>query len=94
MRKYTRLKHLDVNMHGTTAAAASGASHTQTNLTSFTRRRCDPAWSEKMTQLITAMTSQDMLPLNFVEGKGFSKFMEYVEPQYTVTQNDNLPFLD
>lgn len=51
---------------------------TQTNLTSYTQRRCDPAQSETVMQLITTMTSQDMLPLNTVEGKGFGKLMEYV----------------
>ena len=84
MRNHIQLKHLDVNLHETMAADASGASHTQADLTLFTRRRCSPVRSERITQLITIMTSQDMLPLNFEEGKGFRKLMEYVEPEYTV----------
>ena len=43
MRNHIRLKHLDVNLHETTAADASGASHTQADLTLFTRRRVLPS---------------------------------------------------
>lgn len=75
MRDHLKHRHVDVNLEQ--AAAGAGASQTpQTPITSFTaptHRRCDPARSEKITQLITAMAAEDMLPLNFVETKGFQK---------------------
>ena len=37
---------------------------------------------DPITQLITnMMIAGDMLPLNFVEGKGFRELMEFVEPE-------------
>ncbi len=37
-----------------------------------------------MTQLIAEMTAEDLLPISFVEGEGFKRLMNYVEPHYTV----------
>ncbi len=59
----------------------------QTSFTSFatpTHRCCDADQSEMITQLITEMTAHDLLPLCFVEGKGFRRFMLHIEPEYTV----------
>ncbi len=32
--------------------------------------------------LITKLTARDMLPLCFVEGKGFRDLIRYIEPKY------------
>ncbi len=56
------------------------------SITSFTttHRRCDVVHTEKITDLISEMISRDLLPLSFVEGEGFCKLMDFVEPEYRV----------
>ncbi|KAK1172920.1 calcyclin-binding protein isoform X1 [Acipenser oxyrinchus oxyrinchus] len=55
-----------------------------TSFASSSPRCCDPAGAEQITQLLTKMITQDMLPLSFVEGQGFCELMGFVEPEYKV----------
>ena len=48
------------------------------------RRRCDPARTEFVTNLIVNMIEEDLLPLSFTEGSGFRKLMAAIEPEYVV----------
>ncbi|KAK0134197.1 Zinc finger BED domain-containing protein 1 [Merluccius polli] len=84
MRNHLQSKHLDVNLDGT----ENSQTPKQARITAFTspttRRCCDPGRSEKIHRLITEMTAVDMLPLSFVEGKGFNKLLNFLEPEYTV----------
>ena len=48
------------------------------------QRRCDDKRAGQTTALITRMIAQDMLPISFVEGKGFHELMGFAEPEYTV----------
>ncbi len=83
-RSHIPLRHLDVNLQGKQATTSNTR---QTNITTFatpTHRRCDADRSQKITQPISEMTARDLLPLCFVEGKGFHKLIHYTEPEYTV----------
>ena len=85
MRNHLRFKHVGLG----TLGEASGQTVTtkQTAISSFTvplGRRCDAVRSKRITDLITNMITKDMLPLSFVEGEGFRKLMECVEPEYKV----------
>lgn len=40
--------------------------------------------NEILTQKITLMLSKDLLPISFVEGKGFNHFVSYLAPNYVV----------
>lgn len=53
------------------------------SITSFTTTHCpvDPVHAEKITELISEMISRDLMPLSFVEGEGFCKLMDFVEPE-------------
>jgi len=64
---------------------ADATTSSQTSIRDFTiRQKCDKGRAEKMTQLIAEMTAEDLLPISFVEGEGFKRLMNYVEPHYTV----------
>ncbi len=64
---------------------ADATTRSQTSIRDFTiRQKCDTGRAEKMTQLIAEMTAEDLLPISFVEGEGFKRLMNYVEPHYTV----------
>ncbi len=56
-------------------------------------QRADPVMltcQKKRTQLISEVTARDMLPLCFVEGKGFCMYKRYIEPEKTVpTESHN-----
>ena len=71
--------HEDVNRQGKKAAVTANVSHIILNC-----RRSNPAQSEKIMQLIMAMKLQDMLPLNFLEDKGFRELMKYIAPEYAM----------
>ena len=48
------------------------------------KRSCNPGRGEKITTLITSMITKEMLPLSFVDQKGFRDLMAFIEPEYTV----------
>ncbi|XP_074549985.1 E3 SUMO-protein ligase ZBED1-like [Halichoeres trimaculatus] len=88
MRNHIHSRHLDVDLQGEdgeTGLSGHGGGPRQTSMRAFVpTRRCDAHRTAKITQLICEMTACDMLPLSFVEGKGFDKLMHYIEPEYTV----------
>lgn len=47
-------------------------------------RSCDSKQQGQITALVTSMITDDMLPLSIVEGEGFKRLMEFVEPEYTM----------
>jgi len=47
-------------------------------------RRCDDLRAEKITALTAKMIAEDILPIQFIEGKGFRELMALLEPEYTV----------
>ena len=57
----------------------------QTSLFDFsTRSRCSEARSKQITELIVDTVILDMHPMRLVEGTGFLKLMNYLEPSYKV----------
>uniref|UniRef100_A0A671L3S2 BED-type domain-containing protein n=1 Tax=Sinocyclocheilus anshuiensis TaxID=1608454 RepID=A0A671L3S2_9TELE len=80
MRNHIQYRHVGVRLD------LEASQSQQMSVTSFTttRRRCDPVHAEKITELISEMISRDLLPLSFVEGEGFRKLMDFVEPEYRV----------
>ncbi len=84
MRSHIQPRYLKINLQGEQATTSNTR---QTSITTFvtqTHRRSDVDWSEKITQLITEMTARHVLPLCFVKGKSFRKFMHYIRSEYTV----------
>ena len=55
-------------------------------MTGFVSKRSefDSRRQEQTTLLITKMIAKDMLPISFVEGEGFRKLMDFVEPEFSV----------
>ncbi len=45
---------------------------------------CSQAWSKRITEPIAYMVAKDMCSLRLVEGEGFIKLMNYLEPSYKV----------
>ncbi len=70
-------------MHNHLSAPSTGQ---QQSVASFMIRKTksDARRAEQTTVNITEMIAQDMLPISFVEGKGFRTLMEFVEPEFTV----------
>lgn len=88
-------RHVDVNQQGEQAAGASETLHT--HMTLFTTPICsrrDLAQSEKITQLITAMTASDMRPLNFVEGKSIHPKVSQMDFARTLCRGAKLSHSD
>ena len=57
----------------------------QTTLFDYTKHsRCSEARKRNITSLILDMVAIDLRPLRLVEGEGFNKLMEYLEPGYKV----------
>ena len=57
----------------------------QTTLFDYTKHsRCSEARKRNITSLILDMVAIDLRPLRLVEGEGFKKLMEYLEPGYKV----------
>ena len=48
------------------------------------QRKCTPGQAETITSLITKMFAIDMMPAYTVDGKGFRKLMDFLEPKYKV----------
>ncbi|XP_026481047.1 zinc finger BED domain-containing protein 1-like [Ctenocephalides felis] len=68
-----------------TSADSQTTSLTQTKITgAFRSSKYLEERSEKITCLLAEMISTDMLPLSFVERKGFQKFMKFLEPTYKI----------
>ncbi|XP_026482672.1 zinc finger BED domain-containing protein 4-like [Ctenocephalides felis] len=73
------------DMISITSAASQTSSLTQTKITgTFRSSKYLEERIEKITCLLAEMISTDMLPLSFVECKGFQKFMKFLEPTYKI----------
>ncbi len=70
-----------MNLQGEQATTSNTQQRSISAFATQTHRGCDADQSEKMTQLASQMTPRDLLPLCFVEGKGFCKLMHYTEPE-------------
>lgn len=49
-----------------------------------TSRPCNPDHEERITKKIVNMIAMDLLPISFVEGKGFLELLAFLEPNYSV----------
>ncbi len=66
-------------------ASTSNSGGNQASLKNFLKpSTLSPAKAEKLTQQITSMIVQDLLPISFVEGVGFKQLMAYQEPAYVI----------
>ena len=54
------------------------------------QRNCAPGWAETITSLITKMVAVDMMPAYTVDGKGFRKLMDFLEPGYKVPSHQTI----
>ena len=54
------------------------------------QRKCTPGWAETITSLITKMVAIDMMPAYTVDGKGFRKLMDILEPEYKVPSHQTI----
>ena len=54
------------------------------------QRKCNPSRQESITSLITKMVALDMMPVYKVEGKGFRKLVEFLEPEYKVPSHQTI----
>lgn len=79
MRSHLQLRHQSIKLK-------DKVDEHQKSMTDFVtaKRKCDNSRKEQITQLVASMVSGDMLPLSFVEGAGFRRLMEFVEPEYSV----------
>ncbi len=78
MRNHIQYRHVGVSLEASQSQQMSITSFTTTHC------RCDFIRTEKITELISEMISKDLMPLSFVEGEGFRKLMDFVEPEYRV----------
>ena len=77
MMNHLKMKH-------PSAAGGKTAGSSQATLGSFLRREsCNPARSNKITELIAEMIASESLPISLVEADGFRKLLGYLEPGYT-----------
>ena len=77
------LNHLK-GIHPTIRIAASDPCD-QPSISSFvTKKSCSKDRSTHITELIAEMVAVDMLPIRFVEGRGFTKLLSYIEPSYKI----------
>ncbi len=81
---------IDVNLQGEQATTSSTQQTSITTLSTQTHRSCDADQSEKIMQLITEMTACHLLPVCFVEGKGFLSLIHYTEPEYTILSRSSV----
>jgi len=73
--------------HPVAVTAADKSSQAQKTMEGFVNpliRRCPPSRANEITELLADMVATDILPLSFVDGSGFWKLMEYIEPGYHV----------
>ena len=77
------LNHLK-GIHPTIHIAASDPCD-QPSISSFvTKKSCSKDRSTHITELIAEMVAVDMLPIRFVEGRGFTKLLSCIEPSYKI----------
>lgn len=61
----------------------SGTPSSQQTIMSVLARRSD-ARAEAVTQRLCFMVEKDMMPLNVVDGEGFSELLNYTQPGYRI----------
>ena len=67
---------------GTSAGKAKEGQRTMETFVSPLVRRCPPSRATEITDLLVDMVATDLLPLSSVDGRGFRRLMEFVEPGY------------
>jgi len=66
----------------TSATQPGGQSSMSTFVVTSSSHHCRPDKANKITDMITDMVAIDTLPIAFVEGTGFRRLMEFLEPAY------------
>jgi len=78
MNNHLKAKILVVRQHG----KAKEGQRTMETFVSPLVRRCRPSRATEITDLLADMVATDLLPLSFVDGRGFRRLMEFLEPGY------------
>jgi len=78
MNNHLKAKHPS----GTSADKAKQGQRTMETFVSPLVRRCPPSRAVEITDLLADMIATDLLPLSSVDGHGFRRLMEFVEPGY------------
>jgi hypothetical protein len=78
MNNHVKAKHPS----GTSAGKAKQGQRTMETFVSPLVRRCPPSRATEITDLLADMVTTDLLPLSCVDGAGFRRLFEFVEPGY------------
>ena len=93
MRSHLSGKHdrmITVNHDSTTSSDSSCSS--QSSMDSFVgvKRKCSSDRATKVTKLVCEMVARDLRPVSIVEGDGFKRLINYLEPEYRVPSHTHI----
>ena len=73
-------------------ASPTAKAPAQQSISSFIapQLRCNKNRSEAITTLIMKMIAKELLPVSVVEGSGFRRLSDFVEPEYTVPSHQTM----
>ena len=83
--------HLSSHHPSCLLASESSRSSSVQSLDNFViQKKCPAERSKEITKRIAEMVARDLRPLSIVEGEGFKRLMNYVEPGYTVPSHTHI----
>uniref|UniRef100_A0A1X7SFL6 BED-type domain-containing protein n=1 Tax=Amphimedon queenslandica TaxID=400682 RepID=A0A1X7SFL6_AMPQE len=87
----TSMKNHLSSHHPSCLSASEVTCSSVQSLDNFTvQKKCPAERSKEITKRIAEMVARDLRPLSLVEGEGFKRLMNYVEPGYTVPSHTHV----
>ena len=78
--------------HSTTSSDSSCSSQSSMDLFVGMKRKCSSDHATKVMKLVCEMVARDLCPVSIVEGDGFKRLINYVEPEYWVPSHTHITY--